>query len=193
MAKLYLDELEAALSCQGVSNLVQDMEDSKKTNSCLTNFVSNSTSTLEGETWDAVRNKIGEFSEALEARCSAASALHDAITQALNMLKDYMGEDQMLDSSKLGDCRAQKQECENTISSLKAKLSSSTENTSSIRSQISSAEKTLEELDRLIKKLEGLDAIYQQAQGVLESGYQEVISFSSKASIKSSKKYVYSK
>ena len=65
MAKLYLDEIETALSFQGVENLVKDVDDSKKISSSLESFIDNSSSKLEGAQWDAVRSKVGEYKNAM--------------------------------------------------------------------------------------------------------------------------------
>jgi len=192
MAKLYLDEIEAALSFSGLENLKTDIDDSKKLSTSLSEFISTSSSKLTGEQWEAVRGKVTEYNNVSEARNSAATSLYDAIKEGLTLLKNYLGEDQMLDSSQLNECISKKKQCENTISSLKAKLSTET-NTSSIRSQINSAEETLKELNRLIKKLEGLDEVYQQALSIFENGLQGVTNLQSKSNIKHSGKFVYSK
>ena len=192
MAKLYLDEIEAALSFSGLENLKTDIDDYKKLSTSLSEFISTSSSKLTGEQWEAVRGKVTEYNNVSEARNSAATSLYDAIKEGLTLLKNYLGEDQMLDSSQLNECISKKKQCENTISSLKAKLSTET-NTSSIRSQINSAEETLKELNRLIKKLEGLDEVYQQALSIFENGLQGVTNLQSKSNIKHSGKFVYSK
>lgn len=192
MAKLYLDEIEAALSFNGLENLKTDVDDSKKLSASLSEFVSTSSSKLTGEQWDAVRGKVTEYNDVSEIRNSAANYLYNSIKEGLTLLKNYLGEDQMLDSSQLNECLSKKRQCENTIASLRSKLSTEA-NTSSIRSQINSAEETLKELNRLIKKLEGLDEVYQQALSIFENGLQGVTNLQSKANIKHSGKFVYSK
>lgn len=192
MAKLYLDELEAALSFQGLKNLTTDASDSDKMISTLDDFINNSTEYLSGEPWNGVRTKVEAYRKAMETRKKISGELHSSIEEGLKLLIDYMGEYQMLDSSQLNDCITKKNECESTISSLKSKLSTAT-NTSSINNQIAAAEAILEDLKRIIEKLEGLDGVYSKAMGIFESGNAGVSAFSSEAKIQSSGKYVYNK
>ena len=61
-----------------------------------------------------------------------------------------------------------------------------------INAQIEVARATLKELDRIIKKVEGLDDVYKEAEALMEAAYQEVLEVSSRvASITPSSKYVY--
>ncbi len=192
MAKLYLDELEAALSFQGLKNLTTDVADADKMISTLDGFISGSTEYLSGDPWNGVRTKVESYKKAMESRKKIAGELHSSIEEGLKMLISYMGEYQMLDSSQLNDCITKRNECESTISSLRSKLSTAT-NTASIRNQISAAESILEDLNKIIEKLEGLDGVYNKAMGIFESGNAGVSAFSSEAKIQSSGKYVYNK
>jgi DNA repair ATPase RecN len=190
MAKLYLDELEAALSFQGLKNLTTDVSDSEKMISTLDEFISTSGEYLSGEPWDSVRTKVETYKKAMESRKKIAGELHSSIEEGLKLLISYMGEYQMLDSAQLNDCLNKKAECEKTISSLRSRLNNSADS-SSIRNQIATAESILEDLKKIIEKLEGLDAECSKALGIFESGNAGVSAFSSEAQIQSSGKYVY--
>ena len=61
-----------------------------------------------------------------------------------------------------------------------------------IRAQITEAENTLGELDRLIKKIEGLDEVYAKAEGILKEAFADIEPFKSAvAAIKPSGIYKY--
>ncbi len=66
MAKLYLDELEAALSFQGLKNLTTDVADADKMISTLDGFISGSTEYLSGDPWNGVRTKVESYKKAME-------------------------------------------------------------------------------------------------------------------------------
>ncbi len=212
MTKLYLDELDAALGGSTFSTLKQDSEDSKSVKDAITAFCARSDGKLSGEQWDKVRGKLEQYQSALDVRVGLANKLAEAIEKALKLLKDYMGSDQMLDTSKLEEYRAERQKCVDCIASLNAMLTEKVEkkvknadgtytstyvnayDTATVKAQISVAEDTLKELDRIIEKIEGLDAIYKEAESIMEEAYQEVVVFSgSVSSITPSGKYVYKK
>lgn len=212
MTKLYLDELDAALSGSTLSTLNQDSKDSKSVNDAINAFCENTGGKLSGEQWDKVRGKLGQYQAALDVRIGLASNLAEAIEKALKMLKDYMGDDQMLDTSKLEEYKTERQKCVDSIATLNSMLNEMVEkkvqnadgtyttsyvhayDTSAIKAQISVAEDTLKELDRIIEKIEGLDAIYKEAEAIMEEAYQQVVAFSSNVeAITPSGKYVYQK
>ena len=176
MASLYLDELDAALSFTTFDTLSQDTKDSYATGNHLVDFIEQSEKELVGEQWDQVRAKMAEFQQALGQRAIVADHLGAAIQEALEMLKEYMGEDEMLDSSKLDDYKAAKTQCEESIETLKGMLNEMKEvvypdpdnegkylsywvpmyDADTINAEIAIATATLQELDRIIKKIEGL-------------------------------------
>ncbi len=212
MAKIYSDELDAALAFTTFDTLGQDSRDAASTGNQLVDFIEQSGAELSGEQWDAVRAKMAEFQNALGARATCAQHLGEAIQKALTMLKDYMAPDEMLDSSKLDEYKAAKKQCEDSIESLKGMLNEMKQvsypdpdnegeykttwvpmyDADTINAQIAVASATLQELDRIIKKVEGLDDVYKEAEALMEAAYQEVLEVSSKiASITPSSKYVY--
>ena len=212
MAKLYLDELESALSFTTFNTLSQDSRDATSTGNHLVDFIEQSEADLKGEQWDQVRGKMAEFQQALGQRAQVADHLGAAIEEALQMLKDYMEPDEMLDSSRLEEYREAKKQCEDSIETLKGMLNETKEvvyedpdnpgeylstwvpmyDAEVINAQIAIATATLQELDRIIKKIGGLDEIYDKAERILEEAYQEVLAFQRQVqSITPSAKYVY--
>ena len=212
MTKLYLDELDAALSGSTFSTLNQDSTDSKSVSDAITAFCSKSDGKLSGEQWDKVRGKLSQYQSALGTRAELANKLSEAIEKALKMLKDYMGSDNMLDTTRLEEYKMERQKCKDSISTLssmldevvekKVKNADGTYTTSyvpaydaaEVKAQIALAEDTIKELDRIIEKIEGLDKVYKEAEAIMEEAYQEVVKFqASVSSITPSGKYVYKK
>lgn len=200
MAKIYLDEIDAFLSSGTMDCLTADSKEGGTINEAILNFNDASRFQLEGNNWDQYRSKLASFNEAMQVRMSVASKLGAAIQEALKLLKDYLGDDLMLDSSKLDEYKRQKQNCRDSIDKLNAMLNETTQveqtdangvkttvtvavyDAGDIRAQISLAEETITELDRLITKIEGLDAVYQQAEAILQTAFSEVTAFQNQVS-----------
>ena len=209
MASLYLDELTAAASSSTFNLLSNDSSDSKSSASNIEGFISGSGSILQGEQWDKVRSKMGVYQSALAARANCANNLGKAINDALKLLTDYMGDDAMLDTAQLPEFTAERNACIEQIATLKSMMNemetvnwyengrwySTTRHkydVAAIQGYINNAEAVLKELNRIIKKLEGLDEIYAQAEAMLEAAYQDVLAFQQMvSSITPSGKYVY--
>lgn len=196
MSKVYLEELEAFEKSNTLETLAVDSNDSDKVNEIVLNFIDKSRTELKGEGWDAYRKKFTAYSNALQARKELALVLEDAIKQAEQLLKDYLGEDLMIDTSRLEEYRHNRQICENSMELLKDMLSkkdkieyvdkdgstqmmTSQLETKEIEEQMELAKSTLEELDRMISKIEGLDEIYSQAELILRSAFARIDTFRS--------------
>ncbi len=195
MAKVYLDEIEALLGSTTFNTLSVDSQEATSVSDAITDFVSGSKAQLIGDSWDNYRNKLETINEAMKARIALAKELGEAIQKALQLLKDYLGDDLYLDSDKLDAFKSQKQYCENSIAKLNSMLSETTSvtyqdtdgttkvksvalyDTAEIRAQIATAEETLQELNRLIAKIEGLDAVYAQAEAILQAAFSGVDGF----------------
>ena len=195
MAKIYLDEVDAYLS-SGICNLVSnDKEEARTLTDNITNFIDSSKTKLQGNKWNEYRENFGKLNEALKTRMSLAMKLSTAIKEALELIKDYMGEDQMLDSSDLDEYKRQREICKNSIQTLNSMLNEKMEveipdatgnmtkrmvpvyNSAEINTQLSLANETLTKLDRLITKIEGLDEIYNRAQQILQETFQNIEGF----------------
>ena len=212
MSKVYLDELNAALSFSTFSTLEQDSRDATSVGNSIKSFVDGSSTVLTGEQWDKVRSKLGVYDQALAARVEVAMHLSDAIKKALTLLKDYMSPYKCLDSSKLEEYKQERALCYQSKQNLEQMLTETVTvsykksdgsigyttklayDSSYIKSQIFLAEQTLKELDKLIAKVEGLDAVYAEAEGILKSAFDEISTFKNKVTaITPSGKYSYQK
>ena len=189
MPKIYLDEIDAVLGSGTCSSLSTDSQESKTTKDALTSYISESKSTLKGEQWDKSRAKMEVFSEALQTRIALAEELMEAIKKALTLLKDYLGEDSMLDTEQLPEYQKQREICVSSIDKLNAMLTETHQvphtgsdgktyyttepvyDSATIQAQIDQAKQVLAELDRIIKKIEGLEAVYNQALAILEEAF----------------------
>ena len=211
MTKVCMEDLDNGMADSTFKNLKNDNAESTKLKDSISEFTSDK-ERLKGEQWDTVKKKINEFQPLLEERGKVADKLIEAIKSAIGVLKEYLGDDQMLDTSQLEDYKEEKRKVEQTISDLKAKLletvteevddgAGGTEtitkpkyNADDINKQIAAAEETLKELDRIIKKIEGLDAVYDKAMGIIEEAAAEVAKFQTDVEqVKPSGKFVYKK
>ena len=211
MTKVCMEDLNNGMADSTFKNLNNDNNESTKLKNSISEFTSNKDK-LKGEQWDKVKNKINEFQPLLEERGKVAEKLIESIKSAITLLKDYLGEDEMLDTSKLEEYKEQKRKLEETIEDLKNKLNETvTEevddgaggtktvtkpkyNAADINEQIASAEEILKELDRIIKKIEGLDEIYNKAMGIIDEAAAQISSFQANVeSVKPSGKFVYKK
>ena len=211
MTKVCMEDLDNGMADSTFKNLKNDNAESTKLKDSISEFTSDK-ERLKGEQWDTVKKKINEFQPLLEERGKVADKLIEAIKSAIGVLKEYLGEDQMLDTSQLEDYKEEKRKVEQTISDLKAKLletvteevddgAGGTEtitkpkyNADDINKQIAAAEETLKELDRIIKKIEGLDAVYEKAMGIIEEAAAEIAKFQTNVEqVKPSGKFVYKK
>ena len=102
-----------------------------------------------------------------------------------------------LDTAKLGEYTNSRDACAKSIERLNKMLNetktvtykgsdgktySKTENvydSNEVRAQIAKAQEVLTELDRIIKKIQGLDAVYAQAESILNSAFSQIPSFGS--------------
>ena len=87
-----------------ISNLMADINDTYDIQSELDKFISDSSSKLEGEAWNKVRNKVSEYSEICQDKQNYASKLIDSMINAYNKLLEYMQYDE-LDTSKIPEVK----------------------------------------------------------------------------------------
>ena len=200
MPKVYLDEIDALLTSGTMDTLTVDSSEATTVSEAITSFIGGSQTQLAGQSWDDYRAKLQTINEAMQVRIALAKKLGEAIQKALQLLKDYLGDDLYLDSDKLDLYRKQKQNCENSIAKLNSMLSATTQveykdesgvtrtksvalyDASEIRAQIATAEETLRELDRLITKIEGLDAVYAEAEAILAEAFSGIDGFKNQVS-----------
>jgi hypothetical protein len=212
---IYADELSAAKNSSVFSNLKIDAGESASIQSIISDFQTLAHGRLVGSMWDNAFAKLNEFSAALLKRIEVANNMSEAIQEAIRILNDYIGDYPYLDCSQLEAIKASKKQCENQISMIKQVMYSKTtqkyidsngeEKTRQVNvysdseiAQFSLAitklEENIRELQLLIEKLEGLEAVYAQAQAVLDSAFAGVDGFGSNVSnIVPNNKVVYVK
>lgn len=200
MTKIYLDEINKALSFSTFDILEKEESDADTFKNRIDSFQSESAADLTGEMWDKVRSHLTNYNSFQDKRKTISATLASNIRIALESLRNYMGEDQMLDTSQLSELKSQRQVCSNSLSALDdmlGELEESGEDDSKaqeLKNQISLAGFTLSELDRLIKKLEGLDDVYNNAKSILDESNQQITQFRAEVSaVKPSGKYKYQK
>ena len=206
MAKIYSDELKATLSSGTLDMFDKEASESKTLNDAISNFVDNNKDKLSGEQYDNFRSQFEKYSEALAIRMALAASLGAAIKEAIQLLVDYIGEDTSLDSSKLDEYKQERQTCASSIETLKGMLNATHQvekdgvmvtekkyNSAEVSQKIALAEETLAELDRIIAKVEGLDAVYAKAESILSGAFSQIDAFKSNvSSIKPGGIYSYS-
>lgn len=199
MAKIYYDEISAALSSDIFDRLDADKQESTTLKGIVTNFISSSKASLTGDQYDNFRTQFGTIMNALEQRIALAEKLSSCIREALELLLNYLDGDLFLDTSKLDEYIYNRNKCQRSLDRLKVMLNETIEttytvngqtytrvekkyNSAEIQAQITLAEATLAELERIIKKVQGLDAVYAQAEGILNSAFSGISPFGSSVS-----------
>jgi len=192
MAKIYLEELQAAMSSDIFSRLETDKQEATAVKEKISSFVSTSKETLTGKIYDGYRTQFDTFCTTMDQRIALADNLSSSIKSALQLLIDYMEGDLYLDTARLNEYYNSRTICEKSIERLKQMLNNTAYDANEVRKQISLAEETLAEIKRIIVKLEGLDAVYGQAESILNSAFSGISPFgSSVTAIKPSGIYSY--
>ena len=199
MAKVYYDELTAAMNSDIFDRLSADQQESRSLKDVISDFITGS-SVLTGEQYDTYRSQLDTFNKTLDQRISLDENLSSSIKEALQLLISYMDGDLYLDSSKLNEYVYYRDICINSINKLYSMLNETYEvrytgsdgktyvsqapvyDSAEVKNQIAEAEKTLAELDRIITKVQGLDAVYAQAESILNSAFSGIAPFGSAVS-----------
>ena len=190
------------LSNLGNTNCIQGLNELSSNNDMrknISDFCSDTTM-LVGETWQKIKGKVSEYGPLLSQRSDVASSLSGAISAAIKLLLDYLGDDPYLTPEFADELLYRKQLAEESIASLQSKIDATyveektdddgnitrvTRNVYNIfdirefRASITALEEDIAELNRLIEKISGLPAIYEEAKGIIEEAYAEIEKFSS--------------
>ncbi len=207
MEPIYLDELSAAMGSTTFSDLATDYRESSDIKSTIDGFVSGSQGRLQGDSWNAVQAKLSEFSSAMDQRMTLANNLSEAINKALQLLLDYMEDYPYLDYSELPKIEESYRQCEADIASINAALSAKTTVSNivgydedkkpiygnppsyevfvisdqgtrdNLAKRITEIETSMKEIQKLIDKLNGLEAKYNEAKAILDEAFSEVQNF----------------
>ena len=156
MARIYADELSAALSSNIFDLFSSEVAESQRESEMITTFNDKSKTVLTGDQYDQFRIQMTTFNNAIVTRASLADKLSSSIRQALQLLLDYMEGYAYLDTSKLDEYNRQKVNCLNAINYLNTLLQQTNRNDYSIIQQnISLTQNTMNELDKIIAKVQG--------------------------------------
>ncbi len=197
--QVYADEISALKNSSVFSSLKYDSSESMNMDRTITNFISTAKIKLSGVGWNETYNKLIEFEKLLIKRTEVAESLSNAIESAMTLISSYMVGYPYLDLSKLGEIKSLKKQCENNISYIESVMYSKkseeifdseteeiitvTKNTytdseiNDFKLSINKLKQSIDEIQKLIDKLEGLEAIYREAEGILQSAFEEIESF----------------
>ena len=201
MAKIYADELAAAAGSSTFNSLGNSSDSATSLNSTIDSFISNSAQQLQGEAWDKVRAKLGEYNIVLKEQARVAGVLGEAIVKAVNMLKECLGDEyNYLDSSQLPELESKKTQIAASIESLEKslytyeKIDKKDDNGNvtgtetkqvfhdDVQKELNTAKENLKEIEKKIKKIQEMEGVYAQAEAILSAAWAEVEAFRSKAS-----------
>ena len=83
---IHIDELNAVKNNESLDIISGDFERSNNISASLQNFINDKT-TLQGEEWDKVRGKLGNYKNALDKRGEVSGILVEAINKTVFSVK----------------------------------------------------------------------------------------------------------
>lgn len=190
---VHIDDLSTTMNATSYKTINNDSSKVYGASTSIQGFMSDTT-VLKGDQWNRVRNKMGEYNALLNERGEVAGFISEKIAEAIQLLADYLGEDEWLDMSKLDEMKERKRRCEKEIASLEASIDSkktvyytnalgktvsrqeyvySASERASMRTKINTLREELQELNRLIEKTEGLKEVYEQAMQIVKVALAE--------------------
>lgn len=194
------DMLNSLLTSSSLEKISNDGQAVNTTKTLLESF--NSNKTLEGEEWKLVSRKLSDYNLLFSSRSKVAKHMYTAINSAVKMLLDYLDNDSYLDPSKLEELRETKRRCEEAILNLETLINSKTTETVTLDNGTTSTKtvyiysesqrnefrrkinemknNVISEINRLIEKIEGLEAVYNEALALLAEAYDDIKNFNNK-------------
>lgn len=211
---IYMEELTAMAGHSSVTNLTTDITESTDMLEIIDGFVSDSEGHLQGDAWNEVQAKMNDFSTALKQRMTLAEHLSEAIQAAIKVLTDYLEDYPYLNMAEYDNIRKSYEQCERDIANINAALEAKTkvevgeddegnpkydysyvitgQARNDLQARIGEIEEAMLEIDKLIKKLDGLEKKYNEAKAILDTAFAEVEDFGiSVANITPSQKVQY--
>ena len=188
-----IEEINAALASTAFSSLNVDYEENRITLNTTQNFIYSSTEVLLGEVWDAVRGRLDQYCSIFESRQHVCEVIENTNKECLNIIREYLWPDTDLDIEQLQELKETAENIKKTI----AKLSEMIRETKTVdtyddegnwtgsyevpaydntalQQQIEELQPILEETNRLIEKIEGLEIIMTQVEKKLQTAYLEL-------------------
>ena len=204
--KLCMSDINAMLSGGSLvgplhENFESERASATKTKAELDNLsgLITSSNNFQGEIWNKVVDKLNQYSDNMELRIKSADLLENAMVKALTLIKDYMGDYEELDDSKLPELRekipqtkAQIAEAQTIINATKQVTHTYTDSSGKVQSYttteyvysastrqaamkfITEATILLKELTEEVTMLEGLPIILAQAEQIVNDALSEI-------------------
>ena len=204
--KLCMSDINAMLSGGSLvgplhENFESERASATKTKAELDNLTGliTSSNNFQGEIWNKVVDKLNQYSDNMQLRIKSADLLENAMVKALTLIKDYMGDYEELDDSKLPELRekitqtkAQIAEAQTIINATKQVTHTYTDANGKVQSYttteyvysasarqaamrfIREATILLQELSKEVEKLEGLPIILAQAEQIVNDALSEI-------------------
>ena len=190
---VHMDDLSTTMNAASYKTINNDSSKVYGASTSIQVFMSD-TSVLKGEQWNKVRNKMGEYNDLLNQRGEVAGFISEKIAEAIQLLTDYLGEDEWLDMSKLDEMKERKRRIEKEIANLESSIDStktvyytnalgktvsrqeyvySASERATMRIKINTLREELQELNRLIEKTKGLKEVYEQAMQIIKVALAE--------------------
>lgn len=188
-----IDEINGVLSSGVLTTLQNDSEESVATIGTINGFIDGSNNVLVGEMWDVERQKLQRYNELLTQRANVEMQLQTALTEALQLIKDYMGDDADLDSAKLPELKNTVKQIERQIANIQAMMRETktvdtyddegkwtgsyevpAHDNAALQQQINELQPVLDEANRLVEKIEGLQAIMDRSQAIIDQAYSQL-------------------
>ena len=206
--RLYASDIDAMLSGNSLigplgENIKNERINAKNTKNEIDNMISTISfgSNFSGNVWTSVCDRLAKYGELMNTRIKSADILETAFVKALILLKNYMGDYEELDDSKLPELKESVNKLKIDITDANNIINAThlvdykktnedgTETTYQIRQYMYSAEtrrntisflrkaeKALIQIEELILKLEGLPIVIAQAQQIINDALVEVYS-----------------
>ena len=185
MAVVYSSDLSNANSSASVKSLDSLAAASSKMSTQIEGFISASKEYLKGGGYDAVRSKLNVYADALGKQAKLCDILVGNTKSANNTFLNYMEGYTKLDDTELEKAKRELSNAYAMLSWLKSTSKvwvldkKTNEKTQKNRrngtdSQIESYEEIIKELDKLVKKLDGLSAADTSAFSILSGSGADV-------------------
>lgn len=179
---------KAELTGSAITNTIKSLEMDIRDTNYLINIINQfiqeieSGKNLKGNSYNKVKEKLVKYSEVLEIRKTTADTLKNAINNAVNQMIAYMEGDDILDQALKEGAEREKQLSQQHIANIKIEMAGLTEEADEqrLKSIIAQENATIEDLNLLIKKLEGLTDADNRAFSVLESAMSDISKYNSK-------------
>lgn len=183
------EEFNTILNTKSFEFMANEGIDSDNIGSNLKSFTSNS-GNLKGEAWDKVRSKYNKYDELLTKHKTISQDMTSLIQSIISELKTAMGAITSIDLNKLPELKQQKTTCENTIKQIESQMAQRRFNiktfkyepvydNASLQATLDSQRSALNELDKLITRMENIKAICDRGTSKINTFMQEMNQISS--------------